>query len=689
MSQVQFSFRAPAFAEFRDATHAALFVFVGYLFAAELAFLIGTLSDRIFAPFWPPNIVLLAALLLQPRQRVWLCVAAAFPAHAIAEMRIGMPVPQMVVAFATNVAVAVASAALIRKLLGQPPWFATLRKTAIYITVVGIACPAVVALGGAFVPLLGGSSQPFSVMWLQWLAANTLGNLTLGPIAVILAGEGLKAFWPSRRTKQIEALCLILALLVATNLAFGGSAGRTTEAFMPSLLYAPLPLILWCAVRFGAVGASAGILTMTIALVGRALNGPSLFLGGTPEANVLALQIFLVCLAVPVLLLGASIDQIRKGERKSREDEDRIALAVAAANLGFWHYDSTSKLLTLSPDCRRLLGFAKEDHFTPADIASVVHPADVAVATEALFPTEACLEKRGGVEFRVVLPDGQKKHLLIWSRSKPQEEGDSLETSGILIDVSAQRAADAEADQQRRELAHLMRVSQVGELSSGLAHELTQPLTAILANAQAARLMLENSPADLSVIAEVLEDIIREDQRAGEVIRRLRSLLKDSENRSEDIDLNGLLEATLQLLKNEFISKRVNVICDFDPGAPLVFGDQIQLQQVFLNLITNAIEAVHQMAIIRRSILIKTRRSTDDIVELNVIDHGVGIKPADQMRLFEPFFTTKERGLGLGLSICTTIVARHRGTLTLENNPEGGATASLRMPLEPESGARS
>jgi C4-dicarboxylate-specific signal transduction histidine kinase len=234
-----------------------------------------------------------------------------------------------------------------------------------------------------------------------------------------------------------------------------------------------------------------------------------------------------------------------------------------------------------------------------------------------------------------------------------------------------------------------MRVSQVGELSGGLAHELTQPLTAILANAQAARLMLENSPADLSVIAEVLEDIIREDQRAGEVIRRLRSLLKDSENRSEDIDLNGLLEATLQLLKNEFISKRVNVICDFDPATPLVFGDQIQLQQVFLNLITNAIEAVHQMAIIRRSILIKTRRSTDDIVELNVIDHGVGIKPADQMRLFEPFFTTKERGLGLGLSICTTIVARHRGTLTLENNPEGGATASLRMPLEPESGARS
>ncbi|HTM75585.1 MAG TPA: ATP-binding protein, partial [Pseudolabrys sp.] len=265
----------------------------------------------------------------------------------------------------------------------------------------------------------------------------------------------------------------------------------------------------------------------------------------------------------------------------------------------------------------------------------------------------------------------------------------SSETSGIFIDATARKIAEVEADQQRRELAHLMRVSQVGELSGGLAHEITQPLTAILSNAQAARLMLKSSPVDLSVITEVLDDIIDEDHRAGEVIRRLRSLLKDSESNSEEINLNDLVNSTLQLLRNELISRRVKIDRDLDPAIPRVFGDPIQLQQVVLNLVMNAIEAVQQMATLRRTILVKSRHCQDNTVDISVVDRGAGISPADEMRIFEPFFTTKERGLGLGLSICSTIVTRHRGTLTLENNPDGGATASMRVPLERRNGDRS
>ena len=685
MSWPAFSVRAPAVAEFWDATQTAVFVFVAYWLGAEIAFLIGTLSDNIFAPFWPPNIVLLGAILMVPRDRIWICLAAAFPAHAIAEARVGMPVGQMLVAFASNVAVAGSGAAAIRWLVGDPPWFATLRKATVYVVLVGFVCPAIAAFGGAFVQLLGGAREGYPTLWLHWLASNVLGNLAFGPIALIVAGEGAKALWPRTRARQIEAVLLISALVIVANVAFRASAGGASEAFLPSLLYAPLPLMVWCAARFGAAGASAAILTITIALIGRALNGPSLFAGGSPEDNVFALQVFVVCLAAPMLLLGASIDQIRRVEGELREDEERIALVAAAASLGFWHRDSVIQEYWLSTHCRELFGLRDNAELTPANILATVHPEDVALATEALVGS-AEGASGSALEFRLMLPDGRQRWILSRSRSRPGDNQDVSETSGVFVDVTARKTAEIESEQQRRELAHLMRVSQVGELSGGLAHEITQPLTAILANAQAARLMLESSPVDLKLIAEVLDDIIHEDHRAGEVIRRLRSLLKDGESNLEEVNLNELVNSTVQLLRNELISRRVKLDRDLDPNLPVVVGDAVQLQQVLLNLVMNAIEAVHQMATVRRVIVLKTRRRGDTTVEIDVLDRGVGINAADQMRIFEPFFTTKERGLGLGLSICSTIVGRHHGTLTIENNAEGGATASIRVPVERNKG---
>jgi signal transduction histidine kinase len=200
--------------------------------------------------------------------------------------------------------------------------------------------------------------------------------------------------------------------------------------------------------------------------------------------------------------------------------------------------------------------------------------------------------------------------------------------------------------------------------------------------------MLDASPANLTLISEVLDDIIHEDQRAGEVIRRLRTLLKDGESNLEEVRLNDLVNSTIQLLRNELISRRVRIDKDLDPTLPAVIGDPVQLQQVLLNLIMNSIEAVHQMATARRIIMLKTCHWIDNGLEISVVDRGVGISGSDQMRIFEPFFTTKERGLGLGLSICSTIVQRHQGTLTIENNPDGGATASIRLPLERKRGRR-
>jgi C4-dicarboxylate-specific signal transduction histidine kinase len=230
-----------------------------------------------------------------------------------------------------------------------------------------------------------------------------------------------------------------------------------------------------------------------------------------------------------------------------------------------------------------------------------------------------------------------------------------------------------------------MRVSQLGELSGGLAHELTQPLTAILANAQAARIMLASDPSNVAVLETVLDEIIREDQRAGEVIKRLRSLLRKQDTALEEVDVGELCNSVLTLLHAEAIGRRMTIKLATRSKLPHILGDQIQLQQIILNLVMNAMESEERTETSRRVVSLRSRLVGDSI-EISVEDDGAGISLAHSAKLFEPFFTTKERGLGLGLSICSAIVRRHGGTLALENNVTGGATAYLRLPLHQKTG---
>jgi C4-dicarboxylate-specific signal transduction histidine kinase len=283
-------------------------------------------------------------------------------------------------------------------------------------------------------------------------------------------------------------------------------------------------------------------------------------------------------------------------------------------------------------------------------------------------------------DIRVALADGRARWVRIRSRSHPDEHGDPNQLSGIFIDVTDQKAAEAEADLQRMELAHLMRVSVLGELSGAIAHELNQPLTAILANAQAARLLLAEKSPDLGIITEVLDDIVQEDNRAGEVIHRLRGLLRKGESKYGPVDINDLVQSTLRLLHSELIARGIRVDLALADRLPLASGDAVQLQQVLLNLVMNATDAMSSTVPPRRLITIRTQPGTDGHIAAIVADRGRGIAAVAKDRLFQPFFTTKDHGLGLGLSICATIVKSHGGTLSLDDNADGGATAMLTLP---------
>ena len=295
------------------------FVAVAYYLGAEAAFLVGTLSDRIFAPFWPPNVILFCALVLVPYQRWWLYIAFSFPAHIIAELGVGMAWPQLLVAFATNCSVAVLNAFAMRYFLGEPPWFDNFYKAILYGMIAAVVSPAIVALGGAFVRIEGTDGlDHYWTFWAQWYAANALASLTLGPVLLTWFGE--RPNWSEFRwdRRMGEGMLLAIGLVLSSIVAFkvGSWASR---GFLPAVLYLPLPLVLWAAVRFQARGASAAILTVTMVSIWLTLNGATIFVDGDAENSVLGLQLFLTGLSVPILLLGASMDGLQRAEQTTAE----------------------------------------------------------------------------------------------------------------------------------------------------------------------------------------------------------------------------------------------------------------------------------------------------------------------------------------------------------------------------------
>ena len=219
----------------------------------------------------------------------------------------------------------------------------------------------------------------------------------------------------------------------------------------------------------------------------------------------------------------------------------------------------------------------------------------------------------------------------------------------------------------------------LGELSGALAHELSQPLTAVLTNAQAARHFLNRQPIDLEQIRGALDDIIKNDKRAGAVIDRLRALLRKGENARQPIDISEVAREVIDLAYGELTSRRVSVKSALTPTIPPVLGDRVQLQQVVLNLVLNACDAMNNTAATDRQLALSTR-ADDDFVELAVSDRGSGIPDGQIERVFEPFVTFREHGLGLGLAISRSIVTAHGGSIRAENNADGGATFRCRLP---------
>ena len=241
-----------------------------------------------------------------------------------------------------------------------------------------------------------------------------------------------------------------------------------------------------------------------------------------------------------------------------------------------------------------------------------------------------------------------------------------------LTDITRRKQMELEAQQTRQELAHFTRVSAMGELAASLAHELNQPLAGILANAQAGQRFLAAGCTDLDEIRAILADIVEDDRRAGDVIRRLRELLRKSAPSRVLLDLNALIGDVARLLASDALIRGLSIVLDFDSKLPPVTADRVELQQVVLNLLLNAMESMAGPQVTGRMVAVRTACPRAGIVQVSVQDAGTGIVAAAS--IFEPFFTTKADGMGMGLSIARSIIEAHGGQIWAENNATGGAT---------------
>jgi signal transduction histidine kinase len=247
------------------------------------------------------------------------------------------------------------------------------------------------------------------------------------------------------------------------------------------------------------------------------------------------------------------------------------------------------------------------------------------------------------------------------------------------LGAERERAAERRAEQDREALGYMARVDILGKLSASIAHQLNQPLAAILANAEAAQTMLRRDGPDLEELREICGDIIAEDHRAAEVIRRLGALYRRGVVTPMPLDLDRVIGETLDLLRSELVTREITVFADLAAAPALVDADAVQLQQVLLNLIVNAADAMSHLPAAERRLSVRSNCRAGEVI-VSVSDRGSGIPPADLDTIFDAFWTTKAKGLGIGLTICRSIVAAHNGRLTVANADGGGACFSLALP---------
>ena len=396
---------------------------------------------------------------------------------------------------------------------------------------------------------------------------------------------------------------------------------------------------------------------------------------------ILVVPPFVIALGAMAMEVSRDVLRASRLARDLRESEQRLTLAASGAGAGLWTWDSASLRVWATEQARAMLGLDQKVDIHSADVLRVVDPADAPELSEAFL---AAL-KRGGEHallFRVVTPDGTPRWIAAQGTVELGPSGQPTLVRGVVRDVTQQRRAEAEAGELRRKLAHAGRVTLLGQLSAALAHEISQPLSAIQQNGETAQILLKREPLDIEQLHAVMDDLVRDNRRATEVVQRLRTWLKQGHIQRETISLEALARDVLTLVRSEATAKHITVECTVPRTLPAVSGDRVHLSQVLLNLVLNAIDASAQARDARHRVSIGASVvAANQCCDVTVSDDGPGIPPDEINKIFDPFVTSKTDGIGIGLSISRAIVEAHGGKLWAENEARGGATFHFTVPV--------
>ncbi len=383
-----------------------------------------------------------------------------------------------------------------------------------------------------------------------------------------------------------------------------------------------------------------------------------------------------------LLSSGEDITARRHAQDALTRNTTLLLTAETIAGLGTYEIHEASRLLFWSPNLYTLLGC--DPSLPPLDMpditATLVHPDDRTHVKEQ-WHKFLVSENRFDVEHRMILMDGTLRTVHSIAQIQDHRPANSRVIIGTLHDITERKRADEEARRNSAQLAHVGRLSTMGEMAAGLAHEINQPLAAIAAYAQAALRLLDKNNADaLSDAREAMQQIANQALRAGGVIQSLRSLVKNKEIEMRPLDMRRLIIDLHTLAAVDAHASDVQIKLALDNAVPPVMADAIQIQQVLLNLIRNAIDATVAARCQSKGITVRCERLMNEL-EISVSDHGSGVPTAVAEQIFDQFFTTKEKGTGLGLSISHSIIKSHNGKISCRDTPGGGATFYFSLPL--------
>jgi signal transduction histidine kinase len=530
---------------------------VAYYVATEIAWALCFPNSKVSLLF-PPHAVLVVVLLLVPVRHWWAYTLATVLAHFVATQQAHWPVLYALHCEAFDAVQNVLAAAGIRLFIKSPLKGITLRDALVFVLIAVIIVPFGTAFWGAAFTVSNHFGTNYWIEWRNLGISNGVTAVVLVP-ALLLAGNRLsRSGGRVTPARMIEGSLLALGIVMVGTFVFATvPAGPETS---PALLYAPIPLLIWAALRFGLSGISAAMLVVTFQAIWGAMHGRGPFLLQSPAENALALQMFLIVTGTPLMFLSVLLEDDRRSQQALREVEE---------------------------DARR----------------------------------------------------------------------------------------------HREQINQLSRVSLLGEMTASLAHELGQPLSAIITNANAGTRFIDRGKEDPKTLRDILVNVASDGHRAHEIIQNVRNTIKKGDAIRRRINLNELITNVAHVVRPDAVAYSCEVETSLAKDLPLIEGDPVQIQQVLVNLVSNAFDAMRQTPPSQRKVEISTAGNGDGKVRLSVRDHGTGIRTEVHEQLFDQFFTTKEQGLGMGLAIVRSIVESHGGEIQAENVADGGARFYFTLPV--------